>query len=313
MLHQISCAKDDDEPDHLHDPAFLKYIPHLWPGGGDCGDRVEKEVFYEGNDLAWRNGVATAAECAKQCADEPQCNGWSHFAPAKRCFIKSSLTGPMIEYKGTASGPKPCGTHGSSLRDVDCQLPPTKDDDYKGKISKTKSGIECQKWSSNQPHKPYGSFGSIGDHNYCRNPDKGDGPWCYTTDPNKRWEYCDVPICDFKYDFNEDEKKAYAPAVTAVRLRGYPAGLIELLGVDGQWGTLCGHHWWNNDNGADKICKQIGYEKGKRGPRSAKTPGSGPVHVSPSNIAYKIPTCPHNIDQAVVCSGGTGPQIGPKM
>ena len=28
--------------------------------------------------------VATAEECAKQCADEPQCNGWSHFAPAKR-------------------------------------------------------------------------------------------------------------------------------------------------------------------------------------------------------------------------------------
>ena len=28
--------------------------------------------------------VATAAECAKQCGAEPQCNGWSHFAPAKR-------------------------------------------------------------------------------------------------------------------------------------------------------------------------------------------------------------------------------------
>ena len=28
--------------------------------------------------------------------------------------------------------------------DADCQFPPTNDDDYKGKISKTKSGIECQ-------------------------------------------------------------------------------------------------------------------------------------------------------------------------
>ena len=28
--------------------------------------------------------VVTATECAKQCADEPQCHGWSHFAPAKR-------------------------------------------------------------------------------------------------------------------------------------------------------------------------------------------------------------------------------------
>ena len=23
-----------DEPEHLHDPPLLKYIPHLWPGGG---------------------------------------------------------------------------------------------------------------------------------------------------------------------------------------------------------------------------------------------------------------------------------------
>lgn len=21
-------------------------------------------------------------------------------------------------------------------------------------------------------------------------------PWCYTTDPGKRWEYCDIPMCD---------------------------------------------------------------------------------------------------------------------
>ena len=22
------------------------------------------------------------------------------------------------------------------------------------------------------------------------------GPWCYTTDPDKRYEYCDVPLCE---------------------------------------------------------------------------------------------------------------------
>merc|ERR1711974_315868 len=82
VFHQIDCmkgAKDEDEPEHLHDPPFLKYIPHLWPGGGECGDRTEPGIFYDGNDLAWRNGVETAAACAKQCADEPQCHGWSHF------------------------------------------------------------------------------------------------------------------------------------------------------------------------------------------------------------------------------------------
>ena len=29
-----------------------------------------------------------------------------------------------------------------------------------------------------------------------RNPSNSNGgPWCYTTDPDKRWEYCDIPTC----------------------------------------------------------------------------------------------------------------------
>ena len=35
MLFLFCLILDDDEPEHLHDPPFLKYIPHLWPGGGD--------------------------------------------------------------------------------------------------------------------------------------------------------------------------------------------------------------------------------------------------------------------------------------
>lgn len=31
--------------------------------------------------------------------------------------------------------------------------------------------------------------------NYCRNIDGERRPWCYTTDPNRRWEICDVPDC----------------------------------------------------------------------------------------------------------------------
>ena len=42
---------------------------------------------------------------------------------------------------------------------------------------------------------PEGNFAAA--ENYCRNPDnEPGGPWCYTTDPDKRWEYCDVPVCD---------------------------------------------------------------------------------------------------------------------
>lgn len=32
----------------------------------------------------------------------------------------------------------------------------------------------------------------LGGHNFCRNPDGKARPYCYTTDPNVRWEYCAV-------------------------------------------------------------------------------------------------------------------------
>ena len=34
----------------------------------------------------------------------------------------------------------------------------------------------------------------------CRNPDASapDGPWCYTTDPKIRWEYCNISRCPLR-------------------------------------------------------------------------------------------------------------------
>ena len=33
-------------------------------------------------------------------------------------------------------------------------------------------------------------------HNYCRNPDNDpEGPWCYTTNPEVRWEKCNIRWC----------------------------------------------------------------------------------------------------------------------
>ncbi|XP_063145767.1 prothrombin isoform X1 [Candoia aspera] len=71
---------------------------------------------------------------------------------------------------------------------------------YRGKISVTKSGSECQFWSSKFPHKPQFNVTTHPDanltENYCRNPDSSSqGPWCYTRNPAVQMEECAVPVC----------------------------------------------------------------------------------------------------------------------
>ena len=62
---------------------------------------------------------------------------------------------------------------------------------YRGKQNVTESGRTCQMWSSQTPH----SHTDNGEGNYCRNPDGKAKPWCYTTDPDVRFEMCDIPLC----------------------------------------------------------------------------------------------------------------------
>ncbi|NP_001086517.1 coagulation factor II, thrombin S homeolog precursor [Xenopus laevis] len=69
---------------------------------------------------------------------------------------------------------------------------------YRGNVSVTRSGKECQYWISNYPHKTKFSPTTIPSlvKNYCRNPnDNPTGPWCYTTDPQKQWEECVITVC----------------------------------------------------------------------------------------------------------------------
>eukprot|EP00942_MAST-04A_sp_MAST-4A-sp1_P012336 g12336.t1 len=58
-------------------------------------------------------------------------------------------------------------------------------------VTRTTGGYKCQSWSQIYPHKHIYSW--LGDNNFCANPDHdAGGAWCYTTDPNKRFGYCNV-------------------------------------------------------------------------------------------------------------------------
>ena len=67
--------------------------------------------------------------------------------------------------------------------------------DYTGNISSTISGRTCQAWNIDVPHDIEGT--PTFHDNFCRNfetPHRP-APWCYTTDPQYRWECCAIPRC----------------------------------------------------------------------------------------------------------------------
>uniref|UniRef100_A0AAY5EI01 Plasminogen n=1 Tax=Electrophorus electricus TaxID=8005 RepID=A0AAY5EI01_ELEEL len=148
------------------------------------------------------------------------CQRWDSQKPHNHGYIPSVLPDKYLEenYCRNPDGePRPwCFTTNPSKRWDFCPIPrcnsepPTIVPDltcatgdgssYRGTVAVTVSGKTCQIWASQYPHKHsrtpenYPCKGL--DKNYCRNPDKERSPWCYTADPETRWEYCTVPSCD---------------------------------------------------------------------------------------------------------------------
>ncbi|MGH0148603.1 UNVERIFIED_CONTAM: hypothetical protein FKN15_048333, partial [Acipenser sinensis] len=114
-------------------------------------------------------------------------------------------------------------------------------ENYRGNISVTESGRDCQYWTSNFPHRitefnvtemPEKNLAE----NHCRNPDSSPkGPWCFTRDPLERREECIVPICGYAQSL---DVAGLSPGYsTADRGRELPRGSAQLaerrLGVGG--------------------------------------------------------------------------------
>ena len=93
----------------------------------------------------------------------------------------------------TLEGSQPNSKRSSkSVNNVGCL--PTDGIPYAGNASTTENGHTCQMWSEDTPHNS--SHPEVGEHNYCRSPDGDKKVWCYTTDPGKQREYCNVPSCE---------------------------------------------------------------------------------------------------------------------
>ncbi|XP_053377567.1 secretory phospholipase A2 receptor-like [Mercenaria mercenaria] len=79
---------------------------------------------------------------------------------------------------------------------------PTTSNEYQGLKNTTYEGHVCQRWDSQEPHShsrnnidtfPETTLADAA--NYCRDPDKEGLPWCYTIDPDIRWQYCGINKC----------------------------------------------------------------------------------------------------------------------
>ena len=113
----------------------------------------------------------------------------------------------------------------SSQDDDECQEGNPLGASYSGKMNVTASERTCQVWAASPPK--YG-FTEVGEHNHCRNP-VGDpsGVWCFTTDPDKLWEYCSLPKCvtmmkvlDFTVD-NDQEPDSNGEFTSATLNAGF--------------------------------------------------------------------------------------------
>jgi len=93
----------------------------------------------------------------------------------------------------------------TAATDESCYKASTDGEDYSGDVITTFSGKTCQRWDSETPHRPKGGAwkgknfpegDTTAAHSFCRNPTfDGDQPWCYTTDPDTRWENCGIAKC----------------------------------------------------------------------------------------------------------------------
>ncbi|KAM8884118.1 hepatocyte growth factor-like isoform 1-T1 [Synchiropus picturatus] len=101
-----------------------------------------------------------------------------------------------------------CYTTDPNVRSEECGVPNCAEEvcmtcngeDYRGKVDRTETGKECQRWDSARPHRHSFQPKRFRDKdlrdNYCRNPDHRLRPWCYTMDRKTPWEYCNISVCE---------------------------------------------------------------------------------------------------------------------
>lgn len=151
--------------------AFSR-APGASGGGPGPGGRGDARAASTGRSNDSRDGNASVGERRREKGDEKKKPSRGDAQTSARAFASAEHP----ECDETMYGARGAG--------------------YRGCQSVTRSGLMCQSWAAQTPHQHSLADESAGESaeaakNHCRNPDGGDSIWCYTTDPNVRFDYCD--------------------------------------------------------------------------------------------------------------------------
>lgn len=100
-------------------------------------------------------------------------------------------------------------------------------EDYRGEEHNSSSGLPCLNWTNTTRDydvtiHPDSQTGA-GDHNYCRNPDAADRPWCYIVGPDEaiQRQFCTIETCKEQTSVAPEEAKAPNPTGTSSSIESF--------------------------------------------------------------------------------------------
>ncbi|XP_019718234.1 phosphoinositide-3-kinase-interacting protein 1 [Hippocampus comes] len=82
---------------------------------------------------------------------------------------------------------------------------------YRGDKASSSSGLPCLNWTDTSTQ--YDPHTGVGDHNYCRNPDSSERPWCYIAAPDGivQKQFCSIEPCQELTSTNAPESESDGP------------------------------------------------------------------------------------------------------